>query len=77
MKISALDSVRRVWWPALLGCLPSVVLISAWKYAAPPDSWVEIFAVVFAAIAVTFVSSWLFSLSGLERKRFLAVLVRT
>jgi O-antigen/teichoic acid export membrane protein len=76
MKISALESVRRVWWPALLGCLPGVVLISVWKYVSPPDSWVEIFAVVFATIAVTLVSCWFLSLEAIERRRFVHIVLR-
>ncbi|GAG28815.1 unnamed protein product, partial [marine sediment metagenome] len=28
MKISARESILNVWWPALLGCLPSVAMIS-------------------------------------------------
>lgn len=76
MKISAWDSVRRVWWPALLGCLPSIVLIGVWKYVAPPDSWVEIFAVVFATMAVTLVSCWFLSLEAIERRRFVHIALR-
>jgi hypothetical protein len=75
MKISAWDSVRRVWWPALLGCLPSIAVISVWKYVAPPDSWLEIFAVVFVTMAVTIASSWFLSLEAIERRRFLSILV--
>lgn len=76
MKISAWDSMRSVWWPAVLGCLPSVVLISVWKYVAPPDSWVEIFAVVFVTMAVTLVSCWFLSLKATERRRFVHIALR-
>ena len=49
MKISAWDSLRNVWRPALLGTMPGVALIVAWKYLAPPASWAGLFAVVAAA----------------------------
>jgi len=75
MKISARESILNVWWPALLGCLPSVAMISIWKYLSPPDSWPEILAVVIAAMALTLASSWFLSFSELERKRFLKILV--
>jgi len=75
MHISIRESVREVWWPVLLGSLPTIVMISTWKYFAPPDSWVEIAAVVTAAMALTVVSSWLLSFSELERKRFIKILV--
>ena len=77
MDISMWESIRRVWWPALLGSLPTVVMISAWKYVAPPNSWAEIVAVVVASMAVMLISSWLLSLTALERKRFLWVLRKT
>ncbi|MCK4823772.1 oligosaccharide flippase family protein, partial [bacterium] len=75
MRISAMESVRRVWWPALLGTLPAVAMISTWKYLARPDSWLQIGGVVIAAMTVTLVSSWFLSFSDLERKRFLKILV--
>jgi O-antigen/teichoic acid export membrane protein len=74
MKISARESILRVWWPALLGCLPGVITISIWKYLSPPDSWIEIFAVVVVSMIVTVSSSWLFALEPIERKRFLNIL---
>lgn len=75
MRISAMESVRRVWWPALLGSLPAVALISIWEYLARPDSWLQIGGVVIAAMTVTLVSSWFLSFSDLERKRFLMILM--
>ena len=51
MKISAWESIRHVWRPALLSTAPSVLLIVVWKYLAPPDSWLDLFAVVVAAAA--------------------------
>lgn len=75
MHISTHESIRRVWWPALLGTLPAVAMISIWKYLARPDSWLQIGGVVIAAMALTLVSSWFLSFSDLERKRFLRILV--
>jgi O-antigen/teichoic acid export membrane protein len=76
MKISARESVLRVWWPALLSTAPSVALIVLWKYLAPPASWPGLFAVVGAAAGVTVVSAWLFGMTGLERQRLLSVVKR-
>ena len=70
MQISAVESIHHVWQPALLGSLPAVVLLTAWKYLAPPDSWFEILGVVVAAAALTLLSSWFFSLKKIERERF-------
>jgi O-antigen/teichoic acid export membrane protein len=74
MNISIMDNIIHVLRPALQASLPSVVLISIWKYLAPPGSWIEIFAVVLTTIAITLISSWVFGLSKLERKRFLSIL---
>lgn len=74
MNISARESIVRVWWPALLGSIPGAALVSAWKYIAPPDSRVEIFAVVAAVAAVTLSWSWFASLEPIERRRFVGVL---
>ena len=70
MQISAVESIHHVWQPALLGSLPAVVLLTAWKYLAPPDSWFEILGVVVAAAALTLLSSWFLSLKKIERERF-------
>jgi len=75
MHISAMETIRRVWWPALLGSLPGIALINMWKYLARPDSWLHISAVVIATVSVTLVSSWFLSYSKLERERFLKILV--
>jgi len=75
MRISIRDSIRHVWWPVLLGCLPSVTVISVWKYLAPPAGWSGIFAVVVTSMVVTLVCGWFLSLSALERKRFSEILV--
>ncbi|MBN1509383.1 MAG: oligosaccharide flippase family protein [Sedimentisphaerales bacterium] len=76
MKISAWDSLRHVWWPAVLGGIPSLVIVVAWEYLAPPDSWREIFAVVAVTGAATVVFSWFVSLEKAERQRLLQVLRR-
>ncbi len=76
MKISAWDSLRRVWWPALLGGTPSVVIALAWKRVAPPDSWPELFAVIAVMGAATLGLAWLVSLDSGERQRLLQVVRR-
>jgi len=76
MKISAWDSIRNVWWPALLGTVPSVVLTVAWKRLAPPDSWREIFAVVGTSGAVAMLFAWFLSMDSVEHRRVLSILRR-
>jgi O-antigen/teichoic acid export membrane protein len=76
MKIPAWDSLTHVWWPALLGGLPSVAIVFAWKHFAPPDSWREIFAVVAVMGVATVVFAWFVSLDSGERQRLLQVLRR-
>jgi O-antigen/teichoic acid export membrane protein len=76
MGIRAWDNLRDVWWPALLGGIPSVAIALAWKRLSPPDSWLEIFAVVAAMGTATLVFSWLISLEDKERQRLLFVLRR-
>jgi len=76
MRISVLESVRNVWKPALLGSLPVVAMIGVWKYVAPPNSWIEIVAVVIAAIVLTVVSGWCLSLKEVEQKRFAHIALR-
>jgi len=76
MRISARESIRHVWQPALLGSLPTMAMISIWKYLAPPDSWLEIVGVVIASIVLTLVSSWFLSLKEIERKRFVHTALR-
>jgi hypothetical protein len=77
MKVSMQEVIARVWRPAILGCLPSVLLIGIWKCVAPPDSWAEIFAVVIATMAVTVAGSWFLSLERIERRRFASILTRS
>jgi len=76
MRISTLECVARVWWPAVLGSLPVVGVISVWKYVAPPDSWLEILGVVAVAMAVTFVGGWFLSLKDVERRLFARIVRR-
>ncbi|MHC4510119.1 MAG: oligosaccharide flippase family protein, partial [Planctomycetota bacterium] len=76
MRISALENIRTVWQPALLGSLPAVIMICLWKYVAPPDSWLEIASVVIAATALTGVAAWFLSLTEAERKRFVHIALR-
>jgi Na+-driven multidrug efflux pump len=74
MKISAADSIRHVWWPALLGTVPGVALIVAWKYLAPPASWAGLFGVVAAAAGTTALSGWFLGMDDDEHRRLLSVL---
>ena len=73
MKITAWDTIARVWWPALLGSAPGVIVIVAWSRLAAPDSWLELFLVVAVAAAITCVSGWFLSLRREERRMFLHV----
>ncbi|MFQ6035805.1 MAG: lipopolysaccharide biosynthesis protein [Sedimentisphaerales bacterium] len=76
MRISAAESVRHVWRPALWGSLPAVALFGIWKYLGPPDSWLEIITVVVTAMILTLISSWFLSLTEIERKRFVHIVIR-
>jgi O-antigen/teichoic acid export membrane protein len=76
MHISALENVRNVWQPALSGSLPAIIMICLWKYAAPPDSWLEIGGAVVAAMTLTIIAGWFLSLTDLERKRFVHIALR-
>jgi O-antigen/teichoic acid export membrane protein len=76
MRVSTQESVREVWQPALLGSVPAVICICLWKYLAPPGSWLEIAGVVAAAMALTGVGGWCFSLTDIERKRFVHIALR-
>jgi hypothetical protein len=71
MKISARDSIRHVWWPAILGGIPGIAILVLWKHLSPPDSWREILAVVAVTGGATVVFSWFVSLESTERKRLL------
>ena len=76
MKISAWDSLRRVWRPALLSTVPSVALLGLWEHFAPPASWTGLFAVVAAVGATTILGSWFLGMDAVERRRLLSVLRR-
>jgi len=76
MKISAWDSLRHIWWPALLSTLPSVALIGVWKYLAPPASWAGLFFVVAAAATTTMLCGWFLGMDTLEHQRLLSVFRR-
>ena len=69
MHISASENVRRVWWPSVLGTLPTIIMICIWKYFYPPENWRNILMVILTAIMLTALSSWLFCISKLEQKR--------
>jgi len=75
MNISFSENLREVWWPALLGSLPTVIFITILKYKSPPTTWAGIAVVVLSAIILTALCSWFFSLTDLERKRFRRVLL--
>jgi O-antigen/teichoic acid export membrane protein len=76
MGISTRDSITHVWWPALLGSVPGVAVVIAWKHLAPPDSWLELFGVILATGAATCVFGWFLSLQDAERRMFLHVVGR-
>jgi O-antigen/teichoic acid export membrane protein len=76
MHISMLENIRNVWQPALLGSLPTVMMICVWKYAAAPDSWLEIVSVVVAAMILTITGGWFLSLKEVEQKRFIRIALR-
>ncbi len=77
MKISAWDSLRNVWWPALLGTVPSVALLGAWKYLAPPASWAGLFVVVAVAGVATVLCAWFLGMDAVEHQRLLSVFRRS
>jgi O-antigen/teichoic acid export membrane protein len=77
MEITWCQSVKHVWRPALLGSLPAVAMMVLWKLVAPPDSWLELSAVVIASAAVTGICGWFLSLEPVERRRLLRVAGRS
>jgi len=76
MKIRARESLAQVWRPAALSTIPSILLIVVWKHAAPPESWLGLFAVVSAAAGMTAISAWFFGMGSIERQRLRGVLRR-
>jgi O-antigen/teichoic acid export membrane protein len=75
MNISMRESILRIWWPALLGGIPAVIMISSWKYFYPPDSWLSISLVVLSAMLLTCLSAWCLSFTRLERSRLARTLI--
>ena len=75
MNISVRDSISEIWWPALLGGMPAVIMISGWKYFYPPANWLSIALVILSAMLLTCLSAWCLSFTHLERTRFVKVLV--
>ena len=71
MKISLADSIKHVWWPALVGTVPAIVTLMIWKHLAAPNSWIQLFSVVIVVGTITLLTSWYLSFTSLERKRFL------
>lgn len=76
MNIRLVETAVRVALPALLGTLPAVLLIIAWKLAASPDSWMGLLSVIVATGLVTLPCSWFLALSKLERQRFAQIIIR-
>lgn len=76
MGISRMENISKVWWPALLGSLPAIAIISVWKYLAPPNSWLDLSVVVVAVATVTLLSSWFLSMEEVERKIFRRLVIR-
>ena len=76
MKISMRESAVRIWWPALLGCLPAIVVICGWKHFSSPASWFSLAMVALLSAGLTCISAWRFSLAPRERERLLKTLVR-
>jgi O-antigen/teichoic acid export membrane protein len=75
MKISVRESAVRIWWPALLGCMPAMIVIGGWKYFHSPASWFSIAMVVAVSAGLTCISAWCFSLTPRERERLVKTLV--
>jgi len=75
MKISFMDDIKHVWYPALLGTAPAIIIMIVWKHISAPGTWFHIFAVVIVVALITLISSWFLSFTKLERKRFSGVLI--
>jgi O-antigen/teichoic acid export membrane protein len=76
MQITMPETIKSVWIPAVLGTLPTVILIAVWKFIAAPQSWLQIIGVAVAAGTLTLLSSWFLSLAPAEQKRFGRVINR-
>jgi len=77
MGISVRDSISRIWWPAMLGSTPAVVMIIGWKQLYPPMDWFGIGTVVVCSVLLTCLSAWCLSLTPLERNRLTRILPRS
>lgn len=75
MKISMRESIVKIWWPALLGSIPTVVMICSWKYLCPPTDWLSIVMVVLSAVLLTCLIAWYISFTQLERNRLVKTLM--
>ncbi|HUV65922.1 MAG TPA: lipopolysaccharide biosynthesis protein [Sedimentisphaerales bacterium] len=75
MRISMRESAVRIWWPALLGCMPAIIVICSWKYFHSPASWFSVAMVALVSAGLTGISAWRFSLTPRERERLLKTLV--
>jgi hypothetical protein len=51
-------------------------MISVWKCAAPPNSWLGIASVVIAAMIMTVAGGWFLSLKKIEQRRFARIVLR-
>ncbi len=76
LGLSWRERAVRVWRPVLLGCLPSLVLLVAWKQVHPPATWSEIIAIIIVTALVMALAGWRFGLDRAERGRLAALLQR-
>lgn len=74
MQMGVLLCVREVWVPAIKGTSPCVLLLLGYKHFISVDSWASIVLVIVLVAAITFISSWVFSFSEIERERFVRLL---
>jgi O-antigen/teichoic acid export membrane protein len=70
MNISFTDYVHRVWLPALVSCVPSLLFMGSWKYYHSPNCWFHIATVVICVCVVTMAGTWLWGLDSVEQERF-------
>jgi O-antigen/teichoic acid export membrane protein len=71
MKISMKESLHQVWFPALLGTAPAIVIPIVFKSLFVVDSWFDLGSVVILTAVATVIGSWFFSLTEFEKKTFL------
>jgi prepilin signal peptidase PulO-like enzyme (type II secretory pathway) len=70
MRVSARETLREVWLPALRGTFLAVVALVAWNRLALPSSWIELVCGVGVVGVIAVVGAWFLSLSRSERARF-------